>query len=154
MTTLRLAWIEHGSADYAAEVALRDEVLRKPLGLSFTPEQLAAESDSRHLLAWDGDALVGCLLLTPRGNGIIQMRQVAVSPTRQGGGVGRALVVEAERRAAELGCTRMMLHARDTAVAFYLRLGYHAGGEPFVEVGIPHREMEKELHPGPAPNPA
>jgi predicted GNAT family N-acyltransferase len=39
----------------------------------------------------------------------------------------------------------MILHARATAVPFYLRLGYTVVGEPFEEVGIPHRGMEKAL---------
>ncbi len=148
----RLVWIEHGSADYPAEVALRDAVLRKPLGLSFTAEQLAAEHDSHHLLAWDKEQLVGCLMLTPRGEGVVQMRQVAVAQDRQGHGLGRLLVQESERRALELGFTRMILHARDTAVAFYVRLGYATVGAPFTEVGIPHREMIKTLEKGAGPD--
>jgi predicted GNAT family N-acyltransferase len=39
----------------------------------------------------------------------------------------------------------MTLHARDTAVPFYLNLGYACVGEPFTEVGIGHQEMEKAL---------
>ena len=44
-----------------------------------------------------------------------------------------------------LGGRLLTLHARETAVAFYLRLGYRVVGEPFVEVTIPHRTMEKLL---------
>jgi predicted GNAT family N-acyltransferase len=39
----------------------------------------------------------------------------------------------------------MVLNARDTAIPFYLHLGYELVGEPFVEVGIPHRKMRKAL---------
>ena len=39
----------------------------------------------------------------------------------------------------------MVLHARQTAVPFYLKLGYAEVGAPFQEVGIPHRCMEKPL---------
>ncbi|HJU83888.1 MAG TPA: GNAT family N-acetyltransferase [Holophagaceae bacterium] len=143
--TGRLAWVPHGSPDWEAEVTLRDEVLRKPLGLKFTPEQLAAEHDSHHLCLWEDERLTGCLLLTPREDARVQMRQVAVAQHRQGTGIGRRLVEEAERRAKELGFEWMILHARDTAVGFYERLGYTVVGDPFVEVGIPHREMEKAL---------
>lgn len=41
MLTLRL--IEYGSCDYQHMVALRDKILRKPLGLSFTQEYLQQE---------------------------------------------------------------------------------------------------------------
>ncbi|HJV21948.1 MAG TPA: GNAT family N-acetyltransferase [Holophagaceae bacterium] len=141
----RLAWIPHLSPAYALAVALRHEVLRVPLGLRFTEAQLASEADSHHLALFDGERLVGTLLLTPREGGAVQMRQVAVDPNRQGGGVGRSLVEEAERFARQQGFARMTLHARDTAVGFYERLGYAAVGDPFVEVGIPHQGMEKPL---------
>jgi predicted GNAT family N-acyltransferase len=39
----------------------------------------------------------------------------------------------------------MTLHARQTAVAFYERLRYAVDGEPFMEIGLPHRTMTKEL---------
>lgn len=142
---IELRWIGHGSTAYADAVALRRRVLRLPLGLDFTADQLAAETADHHLAAHDGPALVGCLLLTDRGQGAVQMRQVAVDPGRQRQGIGALLVRESERRARELGFTRMILHARETAVPFYERLGYACVGAPFVEVTIPHREMVKDL---------
>lgn len=139
-------WISHASPAYALAVALRHEVLRIPLGLAFTVDQLASESDSHHLVALDEEGrILGCLMLTPHENGEIQMRQVAVKPEQQGTGLGRALVEEAERRAKALGCSRMMLHARDKAIGFYERLGYRREGDLFLEVGIVHQQMAKTL---------
>jgi predicted GNAT family N-acyltransferase len=141
-----MRWILHLSPEYALTVALRHEVLRIPLKRVFTLDQLASESDSHHLAAFDGEGhILGCLLLTPRGDGEIQMRQVAVKPEMQGTGLGRALVDEAERKAKELGFTRMMLHARDVAIGFYARLGYGREGDLFTEVGIAHQQMAKAL---------
>jgi len=142
---MELRWIGHGTPDYREAVALRRRVLRLPLGLDFLPEQLAAEDADLHLGAFEGDRLVGCLLLTDRGDGVVQMRQVCVDPDRQGSGVGAALVRESEAEARRRGHRRMMLHARDRAVGFYRRLGYQEVGEPFVEVSIPHQEMVREL---------
>ena len=143
---MRLDWHPFGSPAYALAVALRHEVLRIPLGLAFTVDQLASESDSHHLVALDeGGRILGCLMLTPRAGGEVQMRQVAVKPDRQGTGLGRALALEAEAKARALGFTRMMLHARDTAIGFYERLGYAREGDPFLEVGILHQQMAKRL---------
>lgn len=140
------SWISSASPAYALAVALRHEVLRLPLGLVFTVDQLAAEKDSHHLAAFDAEGrILGCLMLTPHEGGEIQMRQVAVKPEQQGTGLGRALVDEAERRAKELGFTRMMLHARDKAIGFYERLGYAREGDLFMEVGIVHQQMAKRL---------
>ena len=37
------------------------------------------------------------------------------------------------------------MHARETAVGFYEKLGYKVVGDKFTEVTIPHYVMEKKL---------
>ncbi len=138
--------IEFGTPEYDEAVHLRYEVLRKPLGLVFTPEQLAAEYSDHHLAAFAaGGALVGYLNLTPVDEQAVKMRQVAVAPDLQGQGIGKALVEASEDLARRLGFNCMVLHARETAVSFYLRAGYTVIGDRFEEVTIPHFKMEKEL---------
>jgi predicted GNAT family N-acyltransferase len=138
--------IEFATPEYDEAVALRYEVLRRPLGLEYTPEQLAAEYDQVHLAAYDAaQNLVGYLNLTPADTEVVKMRQVAVAPATQGQGVGRALVAASEEKAKALGFKKIELHARETAVPFYLGLGYHSVGERFEEVTLPHFKMEKTL---------
>jgi GNAT superfamily N-acetyltransferase len=143
--------VPHGSAEYWAFVDLRDAVLRRPLGLEFSAEELAAEKDSLHVACYRGRRLVGGLVLRPlgdggEGGGEIRMRQVAVDPAMQGQGIGTVLVEYAEVLARKLGYQRMVLHARETAVAFYEKLGYSRLGDLFEEVTIPHWAMEKVLN--------
>lgn len=140
-----LLWIPHLSLAYTLCVALRRDILRKPLGLEFTEAQLAQEEDSFHLAAFDGEVLVGTLMLTPRKTGLVQMRQVAVHTGRQGGGIGKCMVAECEAEAKRRGFTRIELHARETAIPFYLKMGYTETGAPFEEVGISHQCLEKHL---------
>lgn len=123
---------------------LRRRILRLPLGLDFSPSDLGVESDHLHLVALQGGAAVGCLVLVGQGTNV-KLRQVAVCESLQGSGIGALMVAESERKARELGFQRMVLHARESAVGFYLRLGYACEGEEFEEVGIPHRLMQKEL---------
>jgi len=137
--------VEFGSPEYVETVALRDDILRRPLGLHFTPELLGEEAHDIHLACYRNDDLAGCLILVPLADGDIKMRQVAVAADAQRTGVGSALVKESERIAFERGFARMVLNARLTAVPFYLRLGYLAVGEEFLEVTIPHHAMEKHL---------
>jgi GNAT superfamily N-acetyltransferase len=137
--------VAHGSDEYRQTVALRDEVLRKPLGLRFAPKGLAAEEDSFHLACWDGDALAGCLVLKPLSRRRIRMRQLAVAPPRQGRGLGKALVNFAESFARRRGYQEMVVHARETAVGFYEKLGYMKEGRRFTEVTLPHFGMRKVL---------
>jgi ribosomal protein S18 acetylase RimI-like enzyme len=145
MKAPRLCWVAHASAAYDSLVELRREVLRRPLGLDFTAAQLAVEGGQLHLGAWDGERAVGCLALLMGGAREARMRQVAVAPDARGRGIGRLLVAESEAEARRRGAARMTLHARQSAVAFYERLGYRVEGEPFAEVGLPHRSMTKVL---------
>lgn len=61
----------------------------------------------------------------------------SVDPARQGGGIGKRLMAEAERLAREdWGCTRMemtVIDIRDELIAFYERRGYRRTGvkKPF-----------------------
>lgn len=73
------------------------------------------------------------------------MRQVAVVRELRGQGIGKALVAYAEALARKLGYRRMILHARETAVGFYEKLGYSRVGDRFEEVTIAHWTMEKHL---------
>jgi predicted GNAT family N-acyltransferase len=142
---IRIREIQHGSAAYDEEVELRMEILRRPLGIGFDPAQLAAENTDIHLGAYDGGKLVACLVLTPHDAQSMRMRQVAVANDYQRKGVGRILVARSESIAKEKGYRQMVLHARETAIPFYISMDYLVEREPFIEVGIPHRYMTKNL---------
>lgn len=142
-TTIRQ--IVYGSAEYDAELQLRNKVLRIPLGLSLFDEELAKEVHDHHLGIYFSGKLVGVLILTQLKKEEIQMRQVAVDEAFQGKGRGAALVKEAEILAKNMGCTKMVLHARANVTGFYEKLGYRMVGEEFTEVSIPHRAMEKTI---------
>lgn len=142
---LRFQTVPYGSSEYRETVALRSAILRRPLGLVFSPEQLAAERNDRHLACYLGERLAGCLILRGLDRERVQMRQVAVQEDLQGRGIGRVLVQEAETVAQSLGFSTMVLHARKSAVAFYEKLGYSRVGERFFEVTLPHWEMVKTL---------
>ena len=134
------------SPAYRLAWQLREEVLRRPLGLSLANEDLSAESAHLHfgLFAPDGD-LLACLIATPLAAGTFRLRQMAVHPQHQRQGLGRQLIQDVEPALAALGCTKLVLHARLTAVGFYSKLGYEVTGPQFTEVGLPHLKMEKSL---------
>jgi predicted GNAT family N-acyltransferase len=145
---LEFARIEYDSQRYRDLVALRRHVLRAPLGLDFTPEQLETEWADIHIAAYLQDKLVACVALTAvdKSHGSqVKLRQMVVDPDHQGRGVGGRLVAFAEKLSAEMGYREIVLHARETAVNFYERAGYVAKGEVFTEVTIPHRKMFKQL---------
>lgn len=136
--------IAYGSGLYQQEIDLRDEILRKPIGLKL-PERMEDEAACRHFGLVAEGQLLACLIVVPRGRGVVQIRQMAVRADRQGTGLGRQLVESAEAAIQASGTREVYLNARSTAIGFYNRLGYQGVGERFIEVGIPHWRMEKRL---------
>jgi predicted GNAT family N-acyltransferase len=143
-TKMQVEIVPHGSTQYSAVVQLRREVLRWPLGLEFTDDDLAAESGEQIFAIFDGNRAIAGLQLVLKG-ATAKMRQVAVSPELQGKGVGRLLVVASEQWCLANGIREIVLNSRKTAEPFYLALGYESVGEEFFEVGIPHMAMRKKL---------
>jgi ribosomal protein S18 acetylase RimI-like enzyme len=144
-SSMNIHLVGHGSKEYADAVKLRDQVLRKPLGLAFTEAELAAEADQLHFVGYLNGEPGACAVLQWLAPGVAKMRQVAVKPILQGRGLGRQLVEAIEREIHSRGACKIVLHARQTAVAFYLRMGYEIIDDPFEEIGLPHRCMQKLL---------
>jgi hypothetical protein len=134
-----------GTPEYAAAIELREAVLRRPIGLLWSAEELAAEPACRHFVGLARNEVIATLLLLPLDADTVKMRQVAVAPAWQGAGVGAGLLAFAEEAARRLGFTQMKAHARATALPFYRRLGYTVEGDVFLEATIPHQLVTKAL---------
>ncbi len=125
--------------------ALRQCVLRIPLGLNLFDEDLVAETDWKKFGAYSNNRLVGCVMLTHISNTKIKLRQMCVYPHVQGQSIGSLLVQHAEDWCYRNNYTIVQLHARDFAKGFYEKLHYKQVGECFLEVGIEHYKMIKKL---------
>jgi ribosomal protein S18 acetylase RimI-like enzyme len=112
---------------------------------------IVAAPDSRMLLVTTDDGeLLGCCQLQRRPSSVAYFGMFAVSPTLQGGGIGHALLAEAERIARTgWGATSMemtVLTQRRDLIAWYQRRGYQPTGasEPFPShdrrFGLPRRD--------------
>lgn len=100
------------------------------------------DNTARHLLAIDADnTAIGCARLLPSG----QIGRMAVIVSRRGEGWGKQLLAEAEATARAQGQTEVFLHAQTHAIPFYAALGYLIASEEFMDAGIPHRTMRKNL---------
>ncbi|MFN5334548.1 MAG: GNAT family N-acetyltransferase [Bacteroidota bacterium] len=142
---MALKEIMYDSHEYEQMIQLRLDVLRKPLGLSFSLDELQKEKDDILLGAFEEEQLLACCALTPVDNATIQLRQMAVQNNLQGRGVGAILLRFAENIARDRGYSYMSMHARDTATGFYEKHGYETEGDLFYEVTIPHFKMVKKI---------
>jgi len=142
---MALKIIDHGSKEYLQMVQLRNDILRKPLGLTFTPEELEKEKEEILIGAFEEEKMLGCCMLIRNDKQTVRLRQMAVLNNLQGKGIGRALMQFAENIARDRGFRKITMHARTTAIGFYEKLGYNVSGVEFQEVTIPHYVMEKLL---------
>ena len=140
-----LKQIDHGSPEYIQMVELRKKVLRQPLGLTFSEEELDCEKSEILIAAYDEEEILGCCMLCKMDNETLRLRQMAVNDTIQGKGIGASIMSFAENIARDKGYKKIMMHARDTAIGFYEKFGYKVKGNEFSEVNLPHHVMEKEL---------
>jgi ribosomal protein S18 acetylase RimI-like enzyme len=144
-TDFQTRLIEYRSVEYHQLVQLRQAVLRTPLGLAYTPEDLEKESGEFHFAVFAHQKIVGGFILAPVDPQTLKLRQFAVAAELQGQGIGKKMLVDLEGFARQRGIQKIMMHARETAVPFYERNGYQKRGERFTEVTLPHWYMEKTL---------
>jgi N-acetylglutamate synthase-like GNAT family acetyltransferase len=142
---MALKILDYGSPEYHQMVKLRDELLRKPLGLTFTREELEKEKENMLIGAFEDDKMLGCCMLVEEKPDTVRLRQMAVLNDLQGKGIGRVLMGFAENLARDRGYKKISMHARKNTVMFFEKMGYKTVGNEFVEITIPHYIMEKNL---------
>ena len=91
-----------------------------------------------HALGLMGDAVVATGRVGPDGH----IGRIAVLKAWRHHGIGRAVMDFLVSRARGDGFPGVYLHSQLSAVGFYAKLGFQQVGEPFVEAGIDHIEME------------
>jgi GNAT superfamily N-acetyltransferase len=140
---------EASRAGWTTEADLLDgqrtdaDAVRAIIGSATSQLLLARATDS------DGE-LLACCQLERRDDDVAYFGMFAVRPGRQGTGLGRAVLAEAERRARDdWSATAMemtVIGARRDLIEWYLRRGYAETGEtkPFphgdARFGLPRRD--------------
>ena len=142
-TEVRLA----GPADLPAAYALRHEVF--VLGQDVPQELERDELDDvvDHAVALvDGVVRATGRLLPPtEPGGAATVGRMAVAEEVRGQGLGAAVLDLLEQTARERGWPAVELHAQVHARGFYDRAGYVPYGEVYLEAGIEHLSMRKDL---------
>ena len=138
--------ITYGSSEYRSMCILRDEVLRKPIGLRLTETEISRDKNDMLFVCLENGEAVACCILTEIESDTVQLRQMAVATVYQQKGLGKELLLFAEKTAKDKHYSVICMHARKTAIGFYEKSGYTVAGEEFTEVGIPHFEMKKKVN--------
>ena len=136
MSTVRIA-----PADRAADLAAVRALFRAyanslsfDLGFQGFEDELAglpgkyAPPAGAILLAWLGDAAVGCVAMRDLGDGVCEMKRLYLDPRARGHGIGRALIAGLIAVARAAGYRAMRLDTlpgeHDQAIALYRLFGF------------------------------
>jgi predicted GNAT family N-acyltransferase len=131
--------------ELAAALALRIEVFCGEQGVTFEGDRDGLDDEAVHLVAVEGDEVVGTCRLLIEPVGTARFGRLCVRPSARGTGVGGLLLAEAEREARAAGARRIGMHAQTDALSLYRRAGFRPYGERFDEEGIEHLGMEMDL---------
>jgi predicted GNAT family N-acyltransferase len=75
----------------------------------------------------------------------VKIERIAVKKEYRGQGIGKGLVKYALRLIGEKHPKSVFLHAQTVAESFYRNLGFEPVGERFMEAGIEHIKMVREV---------
>jgi predicted GNAT family N-acyltransferase len=131
-------------SELAAALTLRERIFCGEQGVSFEADQDGRDPEATHIVAVDDGLVIGTCRLLFRGP-VARLGRLAVERDRRGDGIGAELLAEADRIASEAGSESIALHAQTYALPLYERAGYTTYGPTFVEEGIEHVAMEKQL---------
>ncbi len=132
--------------EVAAALALRHMVFVVEQDVPAALELDGRDGDAEHVVAVAGGRVVGtCRVLHDPERHTSKLGRMAVERPSRGQAIAAAMLEAAERLARAAGSRRMTLSAQLTAAGVYERAGYVARGDVYLEAGIEHRDMAKEL---------
>ena len=134
------------SNTYQLTLALRNQVLRQPLGLILSEKDTLNEELHRHFVLLNESEVIACLvIITDHSKQSVKLKQMAVSDMFRKQGLGSSLITKVEAILRTEGIIKIVLSARITAIPFYETLGYLTQGNEYIEQTIPHIMMSKSL---------
>jgi predicted GNAT family N-acyltransferase len=133
-----------GDQEMTAVVELRHEVFCVEQGVPQREELDGRDGQAMHLVAVSGDQLLATCRLLFVGP-TVQFSRLAVRKSARRHGIASALLARADAETRAGGARRLVLHAQTYARALYDSAGYEPRGRIFMEAGIEHIAMEKQL---------
>jgi len=133
-----------GGDEMAALFALRHDVFCVEQGVPEREELDGRDDDAIHLVAVSNGELLGTCRVLMVGT-TAQFSRLAVRPAARRRGIATALLAAADVETRIRGGRRLVLHAQTYARKLYEAAGYRARGRIFIEAGIEHIAMEKQL---------
>ncbi|MFP7168815.1 GNAT family N-acetyltransferase [Terribacillus sp. 7520-G] len=102
------------------------------------------ENESIHFVGYEDD-IPGAAGRMRFVNGYAKMERICILKEFRGKHYGNELMRAMEDEAKRRGMQKAKLNAQTQAIPFYERLGYTVVSDEFMDAGIPHKTMTKQL---------
>lgn len=123
--------VRYGSAEYEMTRALRNKIMRQPIGLSIYDQDYTFEVNSRIVGAFEGGTMLGCSIVG-KLDGEVCLDFLCIDDNVQKTGIGSMLLADVENWVRAQGIPLLILEARVSAQEFYEKHGYEAYGEVYL----------------------
>lgn len=123
---------------------IRKVVFVEEQGVPLQEEIDAHDQRATHILVFDGSVPVGTGRVFKHKDRWY-IGRVAVLKESRGKGIGHLIMEKLMAVARERGAKRVLVYSQISVMDFYRNLGFAEQGPEFIDAGIPHKEMYREL---------
>lgn len=129
---------------YKDALSIRQEVFIAEQGVPFERE-VEGEEGKHYFVGYVGTTAAVCARAFHETPEVWHVQRVACRKEYRGRHLSSELMHFIEEKAAGLGIRTLTLGAQDQASPFYEKLGFKTIGDGFLDAGIPHHRMDKEI---------
>ena len=129
---------------YEDALSIRHEVFITEQNVPFECE-IEGEEGKYYFVGYVGTTAAVCARAFMESHRIWHVKRVACRKEYRGKHLASELMRFIEEKASDSRIKQKTHNAQDQAAPFYERLGFKTIGEGFLEAGIPHHRMDKEI---------
>ncbi|WP_409368080.1 GNAT family N-acetyltransferase [Lysinibacillus sp. 38-6] len=137
--------IVESEKEHADAFAVRKKVFVEEQGVPLHLECDAYDATATHFIMYEDNEPAGAARLRTIEDHTAKIERVCILQNQRGKKLGALIMKEMENYAVSIGLQKLKLHAQSHAVPFYEKLGFTVTSPEFMDAGIPHRAMEKNI---------
>lgn len=123
---------------------IRKEVFVKEQGVSEEIEFDLLDGQCEHILVYSDKKPVGTGRIR-LVDGLGKLERICILQPYRKLGLGKVIIQALEEIAEDMGISQVKLHGQTQVEGFYQKLGYETSSNVFMEDGIPHVLMVKDI---------
>lgn len=124
---------------------VRRKVFVEEQGVPLHIEMDEYDDSATHFVGFNLEQPIAAARIRETESGIGKIERVCVLPEYRGQHVGVLMMNEMEEYAKTAGLFTLKLNSQSYAIPFYEKLGYEVSSPEFLDAGIPHRAMVKNI---------